>query len=46
MCIVTHAFKYRCENFETENLLGTLKVYVGFNFGHKYKKKNRKGKKK
>ena len=46
MSIVTHAFKYRCENFETENLFGTLNVYVGFNFGHKYKKKNRKGKKK
>lgn len=46
MSIVTHAFKYRCENFETENLFGTLNVYVGFNFGHKYKKKNHKGKKK
>lgn len=46
MSIVTHAFQYRCENFQTDNMFGTLNIYVGFNFGSKNKKSRKKAAKK
>ena len=46
MSIVTHGFQYRRDNFSADNLFGTLNVYAGFNFGHKYNKKKKKDKKK
>lgn len=37
--VILHAYSYRKEEFSTDNVFGSLNIYVGYNFGRKKDKK-------